>query len=410
MSEQARIGAAVTAIARGSMVLVADDADRENEGDLVMAAEFVTEADMVFLLRHGSGLVCTPMSDAVADALDLPMMVRHNTDNHHTAFTVTVDAVGTGTGISAADRAATVRALGSVDTVGEDLRRPGHVFPLRARAGGVLERDGHTEAALDLMRLAGCRDVAVITELVDDDGVPMSGPTLAAFAAEHRLPMLTIAELVEYRRREIATTVAGLSPAAAIPTDHGVFTAQTFAGDGGVEHLVLSHGDVRAASASRSGILVRVHSECLTGDVIGSRRCDCGAQLDAALATIAAEGAGVLLYLRGQEGRGIGLGHKLAAYVLQEAGRDTVDANTELGLPVDSRDYRVCGQILARLGIDRIRLITNNPGKIAAISSAGVTVHRVSAPTAVTGDNITYLRTKRDRMGHLLDHPTAAVL
>lgn len=408
MNDLSRIGAALTAIAHGKMVLVADDADRENEGDLIMAAEFVSDHDMAFLLRHGSGIVCTPMSDAEADRLELPMMVQHNTDNHHTAFTVSVDAISAGTGISAADRAATVRALGSADTLADDLRRPGHMFPLRARPGGTLERNGHTEAAVDLMRMAGCREVAVITELVDDAGVPMAGATLTAFAVEHGIPMITIAELIEYRHRENSMAVDGFSVAAAIPTDHGVFTAQTFAGDDRIEHLVLTYGDVRAASATGIGVLVRVHSECLTGDVIGSRRCDCGAQLDAALAAIAAEGAGVLLYLRGHEGRGIGLSHKLAAYVLQEAGRDTVDANTELGLPIDCRDYRVCADILARLDIDRIRLITNNPGKISAIAAAGVTVERVGSPTAVTGDNISYLRTKRDRMGHLLDDlPTA---
>lgn len=412
MTDLDRVGAAVTAIAHGRMVLVADDAERENEGDLIMAAEFVTDGDMAFMLRHGSGIVCTPMSDAIADVLALPMMVQHNTDSHHTAFTVSVDAVGTGTGISSADRAATVRALSSPATTPDDLRRPGHMFPLRARPGGTLERNGHTEAAVDLMRLAGCREVAVITELVDDEGVPMSGPTLIDFAATHSIPMVTIAELVDHRRRESACAMEGYSVAAAIPTDHGLFTARTYVGDHGVEHLVLTHGDVRIASATAAGVLVRVHSECLTGDVIGSRRCDCGAQLDAALAAIAAEGAGVLLYLRGHEGRGIGLSHKLAAYVLQEAGRDTVDANVDLGLPIDNRDYQVCADILHRLDISRIRLITNNPAKIAAISAAGVAVERIGTSAAVNGDNIAYLRTKRDRMGHLLDgldaRPTAA--
>ena len=409
MNASYRVGAALAAIAHGRMVLVSDDADRENEGDLIMAAESVTDIDMAFMLRHGSGIVCTPMSDAIADELDLPVMVQRNSDTHHTAFTVSVDAVGTGTGISAADRAATVRALGSAATTRSDLRRPGHMFPLRARPGGTLERNGHTEAAVDLMRLAGCREVAVITELVDDAGVPMAGATLVEFAATHAIPMVSIAEIVEHRRRELASALEGSHVAAAIPTDHGVFTAQAFPGDHGVEHLVLTFGDIRAASATDAGVLVRVHSECLTGDVIGSRRCDCGAQLDAALATIAAEGAGVLLYLRGHEGRGIGLGHKLAAYMLQDAGRDTVDANTDLGLPIDSRDYQVCADILERLDIARIRLITNNPGKIQAISAAGVTVERVGAPAAVTGDNIAYLRTKRDRMGHLLSNLPAVL-
>jgi 3,4-dihydroxy 2-butanone 4-phosphate synthase / GTP cyclohydrolase II len=409
MIEHNRVGDAVAAIAHGRMVLVADDADRENEGDLIMAAEFVTDRDMAFMLRHGSRIVCTPMSRAVADALDLPMMVQHNTDNHHTAFTVSVDGIGTGTGISAVDRAATVRALGSAATTAGDLRRPGHIFPLRARPGGTLERHGHTEAAVDLMRLAGCREVAVITELVDDEGVPMSGATLTAFAAAHGIPMLAIAELIEYRRDESASKTGVFSVGAAIPTDYGLFTARTFTDGDGVEHLVLTHGDIRAASATEAGVLVRVHSECLTGDVIGSRRCDCGAQLDAAMMRIAAEGAGVLLYLRGHEGRGIGLSHKLAAYMLQEAGRDTVDANVDLGLPIDSRDYRVCADILQRLDIARIRLITNNPGKVRAIAAAGVTVERISTPVAATGHNIAYLRTKRDRMGHLLDNLPVAL-
>ncbi|MET0473427.1 MAG: 3,4-dihydroxy-2-butanone-4-phosphate synthase [Mycobacterium sp.] len=402
-----RLGAALTAIAHGGMVVVADDADRENEGDLIMAAEHVDVHDMVFLLRHGSGIVCTPMTDVIADELELDLMVWTNTDNHQTAFTVSVDAVAVGTGISATDRAATVRALADKTTTPGDLRRPGHVFPLRARPDGVLERAGHTEASIDLMRLAGCREVAVITELVADDGVPLSGPDLTAFASEHQLPMITVAELVEHRRRIESTAVLGAS--AAIPTDHGLFTAQTYTGADGIEHLVLSHGDVCGASASDAGVLVRIHSECLTGDVIGSRRCDCGAQLDAALAAIAGEGAGVLIYLRGHEGRGIGLGHKLAAYSLQEAGRDTVDANLELGLPIDNRDYGVSAAVLQMLGITRIRLITNNPGKVEAIRAGGLSVtERVSAPSSVTADNITYLRTKRDRMGHFLDLPLAS--
>ncbi|MGB3484664.1 MAG: 3,4-dihydroxy-2-butanone-4-phosphate synthase [Mycobacterium sp.] len=406
MHEFNALGEAVRRIARGGMVLVADNEDRENEGDLVMAAEFTTAADMVFLLRHGSGIVCTPMSEAIADELDLTPMVSANTDNHQTAFTVTVDAVEVGTGISAADRAATIRALARPTTRPADLRRPGHVFPLRARNGGVLVRDGHTEASLDLIRLAGCREVAVITELVDDDGVPMSGTTLTDFAAMHGIPMITVADLVTHRLRTQAASVLGAS--ASIPTRHGLFSAQTHIGDGGAEHLVLSYGDVRAASTTSVGVLVRVHSECLTGDVFGSQRCDCGSQLDAALGQIAAEGAGLVIYLRGHEGRGIGLGHKLAAYILQDGGHDTVDANTVLGLPVDCRDYTDSAAILRDLGILRVRLITNNPQKIEAIAGGGVLVtERIPSPTAVTDDNITYLRTKRDRMGHALDLPAA---
>lgn len=406
MSELDRVGAAVEAIVRGQMVLVADDADRENEGDLVMAAEAVTDRTMAFFLRHGSGIVCVPMTDAIADALALPLMVECNTDTHRTAFTVSVDAIGTGTGISAVDRTSTVRALASELTVAGDLRRPGHIFPLRAKAGGTLARRGHTEAALDLMRLARRREVAVITELVDDAGVPMTGADLTAFACEHDIPMVTIAELAEHHRRGIG--VAAGVEAAAIPTAHGVFYATTYTADNGTEHLVLRLGDLTAAAASGADVLVRVHSECLTGDAIGSRRCDCGTQLDAALAAIAAQGTGLLIYLRDHEGRGIGLSHKLAAYRLQEAGRDTVDANVALGVPVDTRDYRAAAEIVGRMGITRVRLMTNNPAKIFALEAAGLIVTRVPTPVAVTPDNISYLRTKRDRMGHLLSYlPTA---
>ncbi|MFE5707664.1 GTP cyclohydrolase II [Rhodococcus koreensis] len=407
MTSSADISAAVHAIASGRMVLVADDEDRENEGDLIMAAEHIDAADMVFLLRHGSGIVCTPMTNTIADDLELDPMVAANTDNHGTAFTVTVDAVGAGTGISAQDRALTVRALASPHTRPTSLRRPGHVFPLRARAGGVLERDGHTEAAVDLMRMAGCREVAVITELVDDDGVPMAGPGLTAFAAEHGIPMITIAALAEHRKR--TEKIITFSGPASLPTDYGLFQARSYLSTAdGVEHLVLTHGVLDDRVIKSEGVLTRVHSECLTGDLIRSRRCDCGTQLDAALQAIVAHGAGVLIYLRGQEGRGIGLGRKLSAYALQEGGCDTVDANLQLGLPVDSRDYSVAAAILHDLGIDRIRLITNNPDKVDTVTNCGVSVtERVQLPAAVTADNLSYLRTKRDRMGHLLDLPLA---
>lgn len=409
MSELSRIDAAVAALTRGQMVLVADDAERENEGDLIMPAEAMTHRAMTFFLRHGSGIVCVPMADCIADSLGLPLMVEDNTDNHQTAFTVSVDAVAVGTGISAVDRTSTVRDLASTLTLPTDLRRPGHIFPLRARPGGTLERPGHTEAAVDLMRLAGCREVAVITELVDDAGVPMAGATLTLFALEHGIPMITIAELVEFRRRVSVAQLSKNTVAATIPTEHGAFRASAFRDQDDVEHLVLEYGDISEAAASTTGVLVRVHSECLTGDVIGSRRCDCGTQLDSALEGIAAEGAGVLIYLRGQEGRGIGLRHKLAAYLLQESGRDTVDANVALGLPIDDRDYSVCSEILRRLGISRVRLITNNPAKIHALESAGLVVQRVRTPVGVTVHNITYLQTKRDRMGHLIDDLPIAV-
>lgn len=406
MKSHAAITMAVGAIAHGRMVLVADDEDRENEGDLIMAAEHVDTDTMVFFLRHGSGIVCTPMSHALADKLDLDPMVRTNTDNHGTAFTITVDSISAGTGISAADRALTVRALAAPETRPQSLRRPGHVFPLRARAGGVLERDGHTEAAVDLMRMAGCREVAVITELVGDDGVPMSGTPLTEFAAEHQIPMITIADLVEHRTR--TEKIVTYSGPANLPTDYGLFQARSYLSTAdGIEHLVLTHGDLDDAARVR-GVLTRVHSECLTGDLIRSRRCDCGTQLDAALRAIVAEGAGVLIYLRGHEGRGIGLGHKLSAYALQETGCDTVDANLQLGLPVDSRDYSVAAAVLHDLRVDRVRLVTNNPDKVDTIKSSGIHVtERVELPPAVTADNLTYLTTKRDRMGHLLDLPHA---
>lgn len=404
MKSHAAITMAVEAIAHGRMVLVADDEDRENEGDLIMAAEHVDPDAMVFFLRHGSGIVCAPMSHVLADKLELDPMVRANTDNHGTAFTVTVDSVSAGTGISAADRALTVRALAAPENRPQSLRRPGHVFPLRARAGGVLERDGHTEAAVDLMRMAGCREVSVITELVGDDGVPMSGSTLTAFAVEHQIPMITIADLVEHRTR--TEKIVTFSGPANLPTDYGLFQARSYLSTAdGIEHLVLTHGDLDDAARDR-GVLTRVHSECLTGDLIRSRRCDCGTQLDAALQAIVAEGAGVLIYLRGHEGRGIGLGHKLSAYALQETGCDTVDANLQLGLPVDSRDYSVAAAILHDLRVDRVRLVTNNPDKVDTIESSGIHVtERIELPPAVTADNLTYLTTKRDRMGHLLDLP-----
>ena len=404
MKSHAAITMAVEAIADGRMVLVADDEDRENEGDLIMAAEHVDPDAMVFFLRHGSGIVCAPMSHVLADKLELDPMVRANTDNHGTAFTVTVDSVSAGTGISAADRALTVRALAAPENRPQSLRRPGHVFPLRARAGGVLERDGHTEAAVDLMRMAGCREVSVITELVGDDGVPMSGSTLTAFAVEHQIPMITIADLVEHRTR--TEKIVTFSGPANLPTDYGLFQARSYLSTAdGIEHLVLTHGDLDDAARDR-GVLTRVHSECLTGDLIRSRRCDCGTQLDAALQAIVAEGAGVLIYLRGHEGRGIGLGHKLSAYALQETGCDTVDANLQLGLPVDSRDYSVAAAILHDLRVDRVRLVTNNPDKVDTIESSGIHVtERIELPPAVTADNLTYLTTKRDRIGHLLDLP-----
>jgi 3,4-dihydroxy 2-butanone 4-phosphate synthase/GTP cyclohydrolase II len=335
-----------------------------------------------------------------ADALRLPLMVAENTDAHGTAFTVTVDHASTGTGVSAADRAATLRALADPATHADQLRRPGHVFPLRAREGGVLVRAGHTEAAVDLLRLAGQHPVAVIGEIVAPDGSMARGRVLRAFAAEHGLPVLAIADLVRYRRaterfvEHVATS--------AMPTVFGDFRAVAYRSTiDGTEHLALVHGDAAAAGRSARGALVRVHSECLTGDIIGSLRCDCGAQLEQAMRAIAAEGAGAVVYLRGHEGRGIGLAHKIRAYALQESGLDTVDANTAQGLPVDSRSYGTGAQILADLGITRLRLITNNPAKYGGLDGYGLHIlDRVGLPATPGPHNLRYLRTKQDRMGH----------
>jgi 3,4-dihydroxy 2-butanone 4-phosphate synthase/GTP cyclohydrolase II len=400
---------AVAALAAGRMVIVTDDADREDEGDLVLPATTLTAEQVAFVVRHTTGIVCAPMTGERADALQLPPMVAENTDAHGTAFTVTVDHRDAGTGVSAADRAITLRALADPATRPDELRRPGHVFPLRARDGGVLVRAGHTEAAVDLLRLAGQDPVAVIGEIVAPDGSMARGRTLRAFADQHDLPMLAIADLVRYRRaterfvEHVAT--------AAMPTLFGEFRAVAYRSTiDGTEHLALVLGDAVAASRSQRGALVRVHSECLTGDIIGSLRCDCGAQLEQAMRAIATEGAGVIVYLRGHEGRGIGLAHKIRAYALQETGLDTIDANTAQGLPVDSRSYGIGAQILADLGITRLRLITNNPAKYGGLDGYGLhIIDRVGLPSTTSPHNLRYLRTKQDRMGHLiaLDDGTA---
>lgn len=391
---------AVAALASGRMIVVTDDVDRENEGDLVVAAELVTTEQMAFLVRHTSGIVCAPLPAERADQLALPPMVAENTDLHGTAFTVSVDLDGTGTGVSAAARAATVRALAAPELEPGQLRRPGHVFPLRARPGGVLVRSGHTEAAVDLLGLAGLSGVGVISEIVTDAGAMRRGNDLVDFAREHDLPILAIADLVRYRR----ATDQLVEPAATatLPSTFGEFRAVAYRNRiDGSEHLALVMGDVVTAGRSERGVLVRVHSECLTGDVLGSLRCDCGDQLEEALKAIAAEGCGVLVYLRGHEGRGIGLAHKIRAYALQEAGLDTVDANIAQGLPVDARDYGIGAEILAALGIHRIRLITNNPAKYSGLDGYGLElVGRVRLPTSANPHNLRYLHTKRDRMGH----------
>ncbi|NEW55400.1 bifunctional 3,4-dihydroxy-2-butanone-4-phosphate synthase/GTP cyclohydrolase II [Nocardia cyriacigeorgica] len=393
---------ALAALAGGGMIVVTDDSDRENEGDLIVAAELVTNEQMAFLVRHTTGIVCVPMPSDRADELRLPLMVSDNTDRHGTAFTVSVDFAGTGTGVSAADRTTTARALARPSTGSEELRRPGHVFPLRARDGGVLLRAGHTEAAVDLLRMAGLSGVGVISEIVAEDGSMRSGGDLFDFALAHDLPVLAIADLIGYRRATEQLVVR--TAFASMPTEFGEFRAVAYRDTlEGTEHLALVMGDVAAAGGTEAGVLVRVHSECLTGDVLGSMRCDCGAQLQLAMRAIAAEGCGAVVYLRGHEGRGIGLSNKIRAYALQEQGLDTVDANTAQGLPVDTRSYGVGAQILAELGIRRVRLITNNPAKFGVLDGHDLDlVERVRLPTTVTPHNVRYLRTKRDRLGHAL--------
>ena len=391
---------AIAAIQRGELVVVVDDADRENEGDLIMAAEKVTPETMAFMIRHTSGVICMPMLGERLDDLRLPLMVAHNTEVQRTAFTISVDAVhGTTTGISAGDRATTVRALIDPDTQPEDLARPGHIFPLRYREGGVLKRAGHTEAAVDLARLAGMQPAGVLAEVVNDDGTMSRLPQLERFATEHGLAMISIADLIRYRRHR-EKLVKRISEAR-IPTKYGEFTAYVFESLlDGTEHMAFVRGEV----AGKSNVLVRVHSECLTGDVFGSIRCDCGLQLDLALERVAEEDEGVIVYLRGHEGRGIGLGHKLRAYTLQDQGRDTVEANVELGFPIDSREYGIGSQILVDLGVTTMRLMTNNPAKYGGLEGYGLQiVERVPLQITPNHENISYLRAKQEKLGHLLD-------
>ena len=402
----APIETAVAAVARGELVVVIDDADRENEGDLIMAAEKATPQAIAFMVRYTSGVICAPLTGERLDALEIGLMVPANTESQRTAFTITVDAWrGTTTGISAADRATTIRALVDPATRPCDLARPGHIFPLRARPGGVLARPGHTEAAVDLARLAGLAPAGVLAEVVNDDGTMARLPDLERFAAEHGLVLISIADLAEYRRRRerasAAPTAIGarLPRPVRLPTPYGEFAARAWHSADGLQHLALVRGSV----AGDAPVLVRVHSECLTGDVFGSLRCDCGAQLAQAVERVAEEGRGVVLYLRGHEGRGIGLAHKLRAYALQEQGFDTVEANLELGFPADARDYGPASAILKALGVRRVRLLTNNPDKVAALEQAGLdVVERVPLLDEPTPENVRYLRTKQERLGHLL--------
>ena len=398
-SPLAAVDDAIAAIGRGEIVVVVDDEDRENEGDLIMAAEHATPESIAFFVRYTSGVLCAPMTGERLDDLALPLMVSINTEPMRTAYTITVDAAeGTTTGISASDRSKTLNLLASPSSEPHDFVRPGHVLPLRYRPGGVLKRAGHTEAAVDLARLAGCEPAGVLAEVVNEDGTMSRLPELIEFCEEHDLLLISIADLIRYRRanERLVDPIAQ----ARIPTIYGDFTGHVFRDFDGTEHLALVHGQIMGSEP----VLVRVHSECLTGDILASMRCDCGSQLHTALEAIAKEEAGVLVYLRGHEGRGIGIGHKIAAYSLQDEGHDTVDANIELGLPVDSREYGIGAQILVELGITKMRLITNNPDKIGGLAGYGLEiVERVSTAPGANPENLAYLRTKQMRLGHLID-------
>ena len=390
---------AIADIKSGKAVIVVDDEDRENEGDLIFAAELATPELVAFLVRYTSGYICVPLTEGNADRLDLPPMFRVNQDRRGTAYAVTVDArEGVSTGISATDRARTIRMLADPDTNASDLARPGHIVPLRARDGGVLRRPGHTEAAVDLAVLAGLSPAGALGEIVSEkDPAGMArAEELRVFADEHDLSMISIADLIAYRRRfdKLVERVAS----ARVPLRAGEFTAVGYSSSyDDREHVAFVYGEI----GNGDDVLVRVHSECLTGDVFGSLRCDCGQQLDAALTAVAEEGRGIVLYVRGHEGRGIGLLHKLQAYQLQDAGADTVDANLALGLPADARDYGTGAQILVDLGVHTMRLLSNNPAKRAGLEGYGLRITgQVALPSHANPHNLRYLQTKRDRMGH----------
>ena len=391
---------AIADIAAGRPVVVVDDADRENEGDIIFAASKATTELLAFTIRHTSGVICVPMPGADLDRLQLPLMTAQNKERMRTAFTVSVDARdGITTGISAKDRARTIKTLVDSATEPYELARPGHIFPLRYAEGGVLRRPGHTEAAVDLARLAGLTPAGVLAEVVNDDGTMARLPKLREFCDTHGLALISIAQLIEYRRRRERTVRRVVETK--LPNARGLWRAIGYMNSvDGSEQVALVLGEL----GDGEDVLVRAHSECLTGDVFGSQRCDCGAQLDAAIAAIAAEGRGVVLYLRGHEGRGIGLLSKLQAYQLQDAGADTVDANLELGLPADAREYSTGAQILADLGVSSIRLLTNNPAKLSGLSGFGIDVlGRVPLPVDATPHNLRYLIAKRDRLGHLIE-------
>ncbi|PKA65870.1 Riboflavin biosynthesis protein ribBA, chloroplastic [Apostasia shenzhenica] len=405
------ISEAIDEIHQGKLVIVVDDEDRENEGDLIMAASKATPEAMAFIVRHGTGIVCVSMKGEDLDRLQLPQMVMHrdNEEKLCTAFTVSVDAKeGTTTGVSAKDRATTILALASPDSKPEDFNRPGHIFPLKYKEGGVLKRAGHTEASVDLALLAGMPPAAVLCEIVDDDGSMARLPKLREFAKKENLKIISISDLIRYRRKR--DKLVERASDARLPLSWGTFQAYCYKSlMDGIEHIAMVKGEI----GDGQDILVRVHSECLTGDIFGSARCDCGNQLALAMEQINKAGRGVLVYLRGHEGRGIGLGHKLRAYNLQDDGRDTVEANEELGLPVDSREYGIGAQILRDLGVRTMRLMTNNPAKYSGLKGYGLSiVGRVPLLSLITSENRKYLETKRLKMGHLYgsefnSHPTS---
>jgi 3,4-dihydroxy 2-butanone 4-phosphate synthase / GTP cyclohydrolase II len=392
------IESVVADLQKGKMVIVVDDADRENEGDVIMAAQFVTPAAVNFMAKHGRGLICVPTTSERLQQLGIERMVQQNRDSFKTDFQVSVDAAhGITTGISAGDRAETIRIMADPTALPDDLVQPGHVFPLRARPGGVLQRAGHTEAAVDLVQLAGCRPIGVICEIMSDDGSMARLPELVKFARKHRLKICAIADLIQFRRarEKLVERVEVVK----LPTDYGDFDLYLYRSKlDGQHHLALVCGEV----AGKRNVLVRVHSECLTGDVFGSRRCDCGPQLHQAMRQVAEAGCGVVVYMR-QEGRGIGLAPKIKAYKLQEQGYDTVEANQKLGFDMDLREYGLGAQILADLGLKKIRLLTNNPRKIVGLEGYGLEiVEQMPIKVKPNPHNARYLKTKRDKLGHLL--------